>query len=58
MVIDAAGDPLRLEWIGRSDVPGVRPGASIRVNGIVVQRSGGVTMINPTYDLVLQESDE
>ncbi|WP_371152300.1 hypothetical protein [Buchananella felis] len=49
---------LTVEWIGRADVPGVRPGVLMRVRGMVVNRPGGPAMLNPSYDLLREDQDD
>lgn len=58
VVLQDGDDFLAAEWIGRADVPGVRPGVLVRVRGMVVERPGGLTMLNPSYDLLREDDDE
>ena len=39
-------------FYGRTHIPGVEPGARLRLDGKVSMREGGPTMINPAYQLL------
>jgi hypothetical protein len=39
-------------FYGRQHIPGVEPGARIRLEGKVSRRAGGPAMINPAYQLL------
>jgi amino acid transporter len=45
-------------FYGRTHIPGVEPGARIRLVGKVYMREGGPTMINPAYQLLPREAAE
>lgn len=49
---------ITLVFLGRRAIPGVEPGARIRVNGMVGETEGYLAMANPTYVLLPRESDE
>jgi hypothetical protein len=44
-------------FYGRQHIPGVEPGARIRLEGKVSQRAGGPAMINPAYQLLPKAED-
>ena len=54
-VADDTGELTAL-FYGRQRIPGVEPGAKIRLTGPVGVRDGVATMTNPTYELVPQMS--
>ena len=56
-VADATGT-LTAMFYGRTHIPGVEPGARIRLVGKVSMRGGGPAMINPAYQLRGKESAE
>ena len=56
-VADATGT-LTAMFYGRTHIPGVEPGARIRLVGKVSMRGGGPAMINPAYQLLGKESAE
>jgi hypothetical protein len=56
-VADATGT-LTAMFYGRTHIPGVEPGARIRLVGKVFIREGGPAMINPAYQLLGKESAE
>lgn len=43
---------LRVVWLGRREIPGVRPGRRLRVTGTVCEEGGSPTVYNPRYELV------
>lgn len=45
---------LRLIWMGRRVIPGIVPGAKLRVNGRVTLHEGRPAIFNPAYDLLQQ----
>ena len=53
---DATGE-LTAMFYGRTHIPGVEPGARLRLKGKVSIREDGPVMINPAYQLVAKESD-
>jgi len=50
-VADATG-ALTAMFYGRTGIPGVEPGARLRLEGKVSMRPAGPAMINPAYELV------
>lgn len=54
-VADATGE-LTAMFYGRTHIPGVEPGARLRLQGKVSVREDGPVMINPAYQLVARES--
>jgi hypothetical protein len=56
-VADTTGT-LTAMFYGRTHIPGVEPGARIRLVGKVSMRGGGPAMINPAYQLLGKESAE
>jgi amino acid transporter len=48
---------LTVMFYGRQHIPGVEPGARIRLEGKVSQRAGGPAMINPAYQLLPKAGD-
>ena len=56
-VADATG-ALTAMFYGRTHIPGVEPGARIRLAGKVFMGEGGPAMINPAYQLLGKESAE
>jgi hypothetical protein len=53
-VADATGS-LTAMFYGRSNIPGVEPGARLRLDGKVSMRGDGPAMINPAYELLPKE---
>jgi hypothetical protein len=56
-VADPTG-ALTAMFYGRTNIPGVEPGARIRLEGKVSMREGGPAMVNPAYQLLAKESAE
>ena len=56
-VADATG-ALTAMFYGRTHIPGVEPGARLRLKGKVSRREGGPAMINPAYQLLPKEPAE
>ncbi len=54
-VADATGE-LTAMFYGRTHIPGVEPGARLRLTGKVSVREDGPVMINPAYQLVAKDS--
>jgi hypothetical protein len=50
-VADGTGS-LTAMFYGRTNIPGVEPGARLRLDGKVSMRGGGPAMINPAYELL------
>lgn len=38
-----------LRWLGRAGIPGIVPGASLRVEGTVAEMDGDLVIVNPRY---------
>ena len=51
VVLSDATGGLTLAFLGRRRLGGVRPGASLTVEGMVGARDGKLFIINPAYDL-------
>jgi hypothetical protein len=51
-VIDDGTGALAAMFYGRTGIPGVSPGARLRLEGKVSMRADGPAMINPAYELV------
>lgn len=49
------GDALMLVWLGRRTIPGIVPGARLRVHGLVTTVRTRPTMFNPAYELLVSE---
>lgn len=43
---------LTVIWLGRREIPGIVPGAAVRVEGFVGCDDGRKTLYNPRYELV------
>jgi len=56
-VADSTG-ALTAMFYGRTHIPGVEPGARLRLDGKVSMRGGGPAMINPRYQLLPKDSAE
>jgi len=56
-VSDSTGS-LTAMFYGRTHIPGVEPGARLRLDGKVSMRDGGPAMINPAYQLLPKEAVE
>jgi amino acid transporter len=50
-VVDPTGELLVL-FYGRTDIPGIRPGQRIRIQGTVGTHNGDLSIANPRYDLI------
>jgi amino acid transporter len=53
---DGSGN-ITLIWLGRRDIPGIRPGRKIEVRGRVSRIKGEMTIYNPDYELGSSGSD-
>ena len=42
---------LRLRFLGRDGVPGIVPGARVRIEGVVLMERGVAIVLNPVYEL-------
>jgi hypothetical protein len=51
-VTDGSGPELLVVFLGRRDVPGIRTGTQILIEGMIGERRGGLAVINPTYELL------
>jgi hypothetical protein len=51
---DASGG-LTLVFLGRRHIPGIEPGATMRVEGMIGEMEGYLAMKNPTYLLLPRE---
>lgn len=49
--LDDGSRTLRLVWLGRRQIAGVRTGAFLSAHGRVSMRSGTPTIYNPSYEL-------
>jgi amino acid transporter len=56
-IADATG-ALTAMFYGRTHIPGVEPGARLRLDGKVSMREGGPAMINPAYQLLPKDGAE
>ena len=43
---------ITLVWMGRRDIPGIRPGTRMHVSGRVMKKNGRSVIFNPTYDVI------
>jgi hypothetical protein len=43
---------LSVIWLGRREIPGIVPGAAVRVEGFVGCNDGVKTVYNPRYEIV------
>jgi amino acid transporter len=48
---------ITLVWLGRRDIPGIRPGRRIVVHGRITRIKGDLTIYNPVYELRSSGSD-
>ena len=53
-IADGTGS-LTVMFYGRTHIPGLEPGARIRLDGKVSMRTGGPAMINPAYELLAKD---
>ncbi len=51
-IIDTAGDILIAVFLGRRQIAGIRPGTDVSVEAVVASRSGGLSMLNPLYEIL------
>jgi RecG-like helicase len=49
---------ITLIFLGRRSIPGVEPGAKMRVEGMVGETEGYLAMFNPSYRLLPRETDD
>jgi hypothetical protein len=51
-VTDGSGTDLLVVFLGRRDVPGIRTGTELIIEGMVGEQRGVLAMINPSYELL------
>jgi len=51
-IIDTAGDTLMVVFLGRHQIAGIQPGTAVSVEAMVASRSGGLSMLNPIYEIL------
>ena len=51
-IIDTAGDTLIVVFLGRRQIAGIQPGTDVSVEAMVASRSGGLSMLNPIYEIL------
>jgi hypothetical protein len=44
-------DRVDLVWLGRANIPGIKPGSTVAAEGRLTARRGRTTMFNPRYEL-------
>jgi len=49
---------ITLVFLGRRSIPGIEPGAKVRVEGMVGETEGYLAMTNPSYRLLPREGEE
>ena len=49
---DASGADVLVVFLGRREVPGIRPGTQMVAEGMVGDRRGQLAMLNPEYELL------
>ena len=42
---------LEVVWLGRKNVPGIKPGIRLAVQGMVISRANGLCVINPSFQI-------
>jgi amino acid transporter len=55
---DASGADLMIVFLGRREIPGIRTGTQLAVDGMVGERRGRLAMMNPQYDLLVVPDSE
>lgn len=53
-----AADRLRVIWLGRRRIPGVKAGLELRLEGMVTVRDGLPTMFNPRYEILSRQEEQ
>ncbi len=53
-----AADRLRVIWLGRRRIPGVKAGLELRFEGMVTVRDGLPTMFNPRYEILSRQEEQ
>ena len=51
-IIDTAGDTLMVVFLGRRQIAGIQPGTDVCVEATVAACSGGLSMLNPIYEIL------
>lgn len=51
--LETADGVIELVWMGRRSIPGIRPGAHLRVRGRLTGERGPTTIHNPAYELLV-----
>jgi amino acid transporter len=51
-LVDASGGEVTIVFLGRREVPGIRTGTQLVVEGMVGDRRGALAMLNPDYELL------
>ena len=49
--LDTGLEPVRVVWLGRSSIAGIRPGAGVTVRGRTTSQAGRPALLNPAYEL-------
>lgn len=49
---DDSGATVRLVWLGRTAIPGIGPGVSVRASGTVQARGSAPTIVDPSYTIL------
>lgn len=49
---------ISLVWVGRRDVPGIKVGIHLVVNGMVAVTEEGLTIMNPDYQILTEGGDD
>jgi amino acid transporter len=57
-IIDASGAELMVVFLGRREIPGIRTGSQVLVNGMIGEWRGRLAMMNPRYELLAVPDDE
>jgi hypothetical protein len=55
---DASGGEVMVVFMGRKDVPGIRTGTQMVVDGMVGERRGQLAILNPIYELLVVPETE
>lgn len=56
-LFDGTGS-IEVVWLGRKSVPGIKAGIRLAVQGMVISRSNGLCVINPTFQIEPVIADE
>ncbi len=49
-LFDGTGS-IEVVWLGRKNVPGIKPGIRLAVQGMVISRANGLCVINPSFQI-------